>query len=412
MFQKTGGAALKFDLHNITALLARLGNPQQKLRFVHVAGTNGKGSSAHMLASVLQAAGYKTGLFTSPHLQSFTERIRINGREIAEEAVVGFVEEIMGLIDELEPSFFEITFAMAVHYFNRQQVDVAVVEVGMGGRLDSTNIILPEICLITNIGYDHQQFLGSTLPEIAAEKAGIIKPGVPVVISESQPAVAGVFVARASALGCELIFADRLLHLEQAAPDRYNVMAGHEVVLEGLKPDLKGPYQLANIIGVVATLRKLGEAAGFAITDEAIRAGLENVVANTGLKGRWQVLGTRPLVIADTGHNVAGIKMIVAELAKLAYTNLHIVWGMVNDKDAGEILALLPPTGNYYFVRADIPRAMPATELLAAAQDAGLPGRACTSVAEGYLAAKAAAGPDDLLFIGGSTFVVAEIDEL
>ncbi len=412
MFQKTGGAALKFDLQNITTLLARLGNPHRQLRFIHVAGTNGKGSSAHMLASVLQQAGYSTGLFTSPHLQSFTERIRIDGHEITETAVVEFVAEIMPLIDELQPSFFEITFAMAVYYFSRQQVDVAVIEVGMGGRLDSTNVITPDICLITNIGYDHQQFLGTTLPQIAAEKAGIIKPGVPVVISEYQEEVANVFTEKAAALQSELLFADQHLRIEAAAEDRYTIISGERVLLEGLKPDLKGPYQLPNILGVVATLQKLNETNAFALDDGAIQQGLENVVATTGLKGRWQVLGHKPLVVADTGHNLAGVKTLTATLATLAYDRLHIVWGMVNDKEAGEILALLPPAASYYFVRAAIPRAMPTAGLLSAAAELSLSGKAYASVMDGYRAALAAAQPDDLVFVGGSTFVVAEIEDL
>ncbi len=412
MFQKIGGAALKFNLNNIHLLMQRLSNPHKKVKTIHIAGTNGKGSSAHMVASVLQAAGYKTGLFTSPHLKSLTERMRINGQEIPQQEVITFVDEIIELIDEIKPSFFEITFAMAMQYFYRFKVDIAVIEVGMGGRLDSTNIIVPEICLITNISEDHQQYLGHSLAEIAVEKAGIFKPGVPIIISEKQEVVMDVFIEQARAMECELSFADQHICLEQASANRYNIIAGDKILLEGLQPDLKGPYQLPNIIGVVALILALRHKTTFAITDGALQTGLESVILNTGLKGRWQVLNEQPLVIADTGHNRAGIQQIADELARLEHNNLHIVWGMVNDKGGEELMQLLPKEAIYYFVEAYSPRAMAVTKLAKVAAELGLSGKVYPSVKTGYRAALEQALVDDMIFIGGSTFVVAEIDDL
>jgi len=412
MFQRVGAAALKFNLDNITSLMDKLDNPHKKIKTIHVAGTNGKGSSSHMIASVLQSAGYKTGLFTSPHLKFFTERIRINGEEISEAAVVDFVDRIKGLAEEIEPSFFEITFAMAMYYFYQQKVDVAIVEVGLGGQFDSTNIIEPEICLITNISLDHQYFLGNTIAEIAGEKAGIIKPGVPVVISESQEETKSVFSSVANQKNSEIIFADKLFYAEQAADDRYNIIAKEEIFLEGLKPDLMGEYQMSNIIGVIALMNRLKKNTNFLLSQDDIRNGLENVAHNTKLKGRWQVLAKSPLIITDTGHNIAGIKEILKEIGRVQYKNLHIVWGMVSDKDAGKILNLLPKSAEYYFVQPDIPRSLPLADLLEAADQVGIKGQGYDSVMDGYYAAQKNALADDLIFIGGSTFVVAEIEDL
>jgi len=412
MFQRLGAAALKFDLKNITRLMEALENPHTKIKTIHIAGTNGKGSSAHMVASILQEAGYKTGLFTSPHLKSFTERMRINGQEIPQQEVIEFVDQVSGLIDTLKPSFFELTFAMAMQFFAQQQVDIAVVEVGMGGRLDSTNIITPEVCLITNISLDHQQFLGDTLSEIAAEKAGIIKPGVPVIISENQGEIAKVFIAKAMATGSELLFADDNLRLEQATETRFNMIQGMDILLEGIIPDLKGTYQYKNIVGVVALLLLLRRDNKFEITDDAIQKGLENVGKNTGLKGRWQLLSQKPTIIADTGHNQAGIEQVVTGLEQMVYEKLHIVWGMVDDKNAMELMSFLPKEATYYFVKADLPRALSRSGLEETATKLGLKGTTYLSVMAGFDSARHNADNDDLIFIGGSTFVVAEIENL
>jgi dihydrofolate synthase / folylpolyglutamate synthase len=412
MYQRVGPAAMKYSLDNTILLMDKLGNPQNKIKTIHVGGTNGKGSSAHMLASVLQTAGYKTGLFTSPHLKSFTERIRIDGREISELAVVDFVEEIEAMVDEIKPSFFELTFAMAMQYFHQEKIDYAVIEVGLGGRLDSTNVIIPEISLITNISADHIQFLGPDLPGIAGEKAGIIKSGVPVIISEYQPEVARVFVAKADEMGSKLRFADQEMSTEQAVDGRFNVITQDEILFEGLKLDLKGSYQYHNCLGVLALLAELRSWSDIRLDDDIIHQGLENVVTNTGLKGRWQILNTKPLTILDTGHNKSGIQVIIEELEQLQYERLHLVWGMVEDKVVGEIMELLPKDASYYFVQADVPRALAVKQLEQAATDIGLTGNSYPSVMSGYRAAMADASSNDLVFIGGSTFVVAEIENL
>ena len=412
MFQKVGGVALKYDLQNINVLMKALDNPHQKVKTIHVGGTNGKGSTVHMMASVLQAAGYKTGLFTSPHLKSFTERIKINGEEITQQKVIEFVERISDIKDDFKPSFFEITFAMAMDYFCSQQVDIAIIEVGMGGRLDSTNIITPEISLITNISKDHQQFLGDTLPAIAAEKAGIFKEGVEVVIGEYQHEVADVFIEKAKAMACPLMFANKRYHIEQANEARYSIFDKNNLLLEGILPDLKGTYQVKNMITAVAGLLQLKEKNEFQISAKALRSGLENVVRNTGIKGRWQVLKTKPLTITDTAHNTAGIKEVINSLYWVNKAQLHIVWGMVNDKEIDEILNLLPPSARYYFVAAKIPRALSPHHLSEVAQRHDLLGEVYHSVMDGVANAFRNANKEDTIFIGGSTFVVAEIENL
>lgn len=412
MFQKVGDVALKYDLQNINVLMKALDNPHQKVKTIHVGGTNGKGSTVHMMASVLQAAGYKTGLFTSPHLKSFTERIKINGEEITQQKVIEFVERISDIKDDFKPSFFEITFAMAMDYFCSQQVDIAIIEVGMGGRLDSTNIITPEISLITNISKDHQQFLGNTLPAIAAEKAGIFKEGVEVVIGEYQPEVADVFIEKAKAMACPLMFANKRYHIEQANEARYSIFDKNNLLLEGILPDLKGTYQVKNMITAVAGLLQLKEKNEFQISAKALRSGLENVVRNTGIKGRWQVLKTKPLTITDTAHNTAGIKEVINSLYWVNKAQLHIVWGMVNDKEIDEILNLLPPSARYYFVAAKIPRALSPHHLSEVAQRHDLLGDVYHSVMDGVANAFRNANKEDTIFIGGSTFVVAEIENL
>jgi len=409
MFQRIGAAAYKVDLGNIVELMEKLGNPQNKFKSIHVAGTNGKGSSSHMLASILQEAGYKVGLYTSPHLKSFTERVRINGNEIGELEVVDFVEEVKPLIKKIEPSFFEITVAMAFDYFAKHKVDVAIIEVGLGGRLDSTNIITPEVSLITNIGFDHQALLGDSLEKIAVEKAGVIKKGVPVVISQKQEEIESVFIKTANDIGTKLTFASDTYLVEQANTERLNIIKSGEVEIEGLTPDLKGSYQRLNIPGVLETIDKLIE---FDITDNNIMNGLERVVQNTNLKGRWQTLNKQPLTICDTGHNVDGVNMIINQLGQYNYEQLHIVWGMVEDKSINEVLTLLPTEAHYYFCAADIPRALNANKLANEALKLNLKGESYKSVLEAIAAAKINARNNDLIFIGGSTFVVAEIEEL
>ncbi|MCV6628830.1 MAG: bifunctional folylpolyglutamate synthase/dihydrofolate synthase [Flavobacteriaceae bacterium] len=383
-YQKIGGAAMKAKLTGVRKLLLELGNPEEQWSCIHVAGTNGKGSSSHMLASVLQEAGYKVGLYTSPHLKDFRERIRVNGSCIGEEEVVQFVARHSAYFEDAKPSFFEMTVGMAFWYFAAQEVDIAVVEVGLGGRLDSTNVLSPEVCLITNIGLDHQDMLGDTLAEIAMEKAGIIKDGVAVVVSEYQEAVADIFQSVAKEKNANLIFATEVDY----------------------KTDLLGDYQRRNIAGVVATLRALKR---FEIGEEALKQGLGSVVANTGLQGRWQRLSIAPKTICDTAHNAEGLSVVMQQLEKVEKENLHLVFGVVKEKRLSPILALLPKEAVYYFCAPSIFRAMDARELQAQALEFGLEGRVFASVADAYQAAREAANEEDCIYIGGSTFVVAEI---
>ncbi|MDO1447184.1 folylpolyglutamate synthase/dihydrofolate synthase family protein [Rhodocytophaga aerolata] len=415
MFHRLGKKAYKADLHNTLALCNHLQNPQNHFKSIHIAGTNGKGSTSHMLAAILQSAGYKTGLYTSPHLKSFTERIRNNGQEISQEAVVRFVEKNKEFIEQLQPSFFEMTVGMAFDEFASQQVDIAVVEVGLGGRLDSTNIITPQVSVITNISWDHQDILGDTLPQIASEKAGIIKPGIPVVISEYQPEVAAVFKEKAFLQQAPLYFASETFTVELKEYTSEGIIVDiwkdKSLYLPNLLSQLAGEYQLKNLAGVLQTVEVL-KAQGYGITEEHIRKGIGQVSTLTGLKGRWQILGRNPMIICDTGHNEAGIRQVMGHISKLSYKQLHIVLGVVNDKDLSHVLPLLPKNAHYYFCQAQIPRALPATALQAQAVDFGLQGVIIPSVAEAVKRARSQASPDDLLFIGGSTFVVAEIEEL
>ena len=415
MFQRIGNVAFKKSLDNIIALCDALGQPQLKFKTVHVAGTNGKGSSSHMLAAVFQCAGYKTGLYTSPHLKSFTERVRVNGAELPQEYLVTFVEQHKDLFEQVKPSFFEMTVALAFQYFADEQVDVAIIEVGLGGRLDSTNIILPELSLITNIGFDHQSLLGDTLAEIAGEKAGIIKPHIPAVISTKQVDITQVFEQKATSENAPLYFAtDRVrvqvleMHLEGQV---YDVYLDGKLWLPSLQSDLAGIYQQYNLPGVLISLLLLRDR-GYSISEVAIRQGIAHTKSITGLKGRWQILGYEPLTICDTGHNVDGIKQILVQLKSLVPKKVHIVFGAVNDKDVTTILQLLPKDYTYYFCQAQIPRALPVEELQEKGQSVGLQGSAYATVSEAIAAARQNAKPDEVIFIGGSTFVVAEIDEL
>jgi dihydrofolate synthase/folylpolyglutamate synthase len=418
MFQRVGEAGYKPGLGNTEALAELTGHPERRFRSVHVAGTNGKGSSSNLLAAVLQAAGYKVGLYTSPHLREFTERIKVNGQDLAPEYLVEWVARWWPEFEQVQPSFFEMCVALCFCYFAEQQVDIAVVEVGLGGRLDSTNIIQPLVSLITNISLDHQHLLGDTLPRIAGEKAGIIKPRVPAIISQSQPEVQPVFMEKAAAEGVPLLFADEQYQVEQlmaSAPDEdvqhLRVLRHGVLYLDNLELALAGDYQRLNLPGVLATLEELRRQ-GFVIPEAAVRTGLREVRRLTGFRGRWTILGRRPLVVCDTGHNEAGLRFVTAQLARLPYQRLHFVLGVVNDKDVAKMLGLLPREATYYFCQASIPRALPAAELAERAAATGLRGSVYGPVAAAVAAARAAAGPDDVVFIGGSTFVVAELEGL
>lgn len=411
MFQRVGPMAFKKDLTNIRAICEALGQPHERLRSIHIAGTNGKGSTAHMLASVLQAAGLKVGLYTSPHYRDFRERIKINGELMPEEAVVSFVEQHEALFQAIKPSFFEITVAMAFDYFAKEEVDWAVVEVGMGGRLDSTNILTPELCVITNISYDHMQFLGETLPEIAGEKAGIIKPGVPVVISETQEETQGVFLQKAEKEGAPIVFADQHFEarLTEGGLERstYSILKEGAAYLEKLELNAYGDYQRKNLQAVLQAVEWLQPKQP--VSEAELRTGLRELRARTRFIGRWQVLGKAPLVLCDSAHNEAGIKLAMEELERLEYGQLHIVYGMVSDKDPKKVLQLLPRKARYYFAKPDIPRGLDVELLAAAAGQAGLRGKSFPSVAEALHAAKETAAPTDLIYVGGSIFVVAEV---
>lgn len=404
MYQRVGTAAYKADLNNTLYLDNFLNNPHRKFSSIHVAGTNGKGSVSHMIASILQEAGYKTGLYTSPHLKDFRERIRVNGKMIEKQYVVEFVDWISPVIEEVSPSFFEITVALAFQYFADEKVDFAVVEVGMGGRLDSTNIITPVLSVITNISLDHVKFLGESVELIAAEKAGIIKDGLPVVIGKKQSETTDVYKKIAKKKDAVLIYAED--HYQVTESKIYNYQ--NQQVFSSLKPDLKGLYQKENIGTVLTAIEKLIQQ-GYSISNKNIVDGLSRVVENTGILGRWQVLHEKPLVICDTGHNEAGINMIVSQLKNYNYKTLHFVFGTVNDKNISKILSLLPLEAVYYFTKADIPRAMDAAALKHEAEKFGLSGRFFSSVKQAYQEAIANTGEDDLVFIGGSTFVVAEV---
>ena len=411
MFTRDGASAFKKDLTNTLRLCEALENPHQQFKSVHIAGTNGKGSTSHMLAAILQAAGYKTGLYTSPHLLDFRERIRVNGEMISQQAVADFVNDNLTMIEDVQPSFFEVTVAMAFDHFAKERVDIAVVETGLGGRLDSTNVITPLLSVITNIGYDHTNMLGNTLQEIANEKAGIIKSGVPVVVGEWQPEVAGVFERVANEKGSNLLFASQLWKARVRQTDSLYLYLDiehrqKEEMLE-LQMDLKGSYQVKNAATVLCAVDVLKNV-GIVIKESDITYALQHVQQFTGLMGRWQTLSDYPLVICDTGHNVDGWREILANISATPYHSLHVVIGMMRDKDLDKILPLLPKDAVYYFCQVDMPRALPAVELRAQAERYGLIGESFAKVSEAVGAAKQEADALDLVFIGGSTFVVAE----
>lgn len=392
MFQRVGGAAYKEGLDNTLTLDAHFGHPHHSFRTIHVAGTNGKGSVSHTLAAVLQSAGYKTGLYTSPHLVDFRERIRINGTPISKDYVVSFVEHERSFFEPLCPSFFELATAMAFKYFVDEQVDVAVIEVGLGGRLDCTNIITPDLSIITNISFDHVQFLGNTLAKIAGEKAGIIKKGIPVVIGETTPETKPVFMAKATEVGAPIYFA------EENNREDY----------PGVEYELKGIYQEKNKRTLFTALPLLKEA-GYHFDEENVREGFAHVVELTGLMGRWQKLHDHPTLVCDTGHNVGGITYVVEQLRQQSCHQLHIVIGMVNDKDISGVLALLPKEAIYYFTQASVNRALPAKQLLHLATEAGLKGKAYACVKNAVRAAMKKSLPEDFIFVGGSNFIVADL---
>jgi dihydrofolate synthase/folylpolyglutamate synthase len=417
LFTRVGASAYKANLDNTIELCKRLDNPQDKFKSVHIGGTNGKGSTSHMLAAILQTAGYKTGLYTSPHLKDFRERIRINGEMIGEQQVIDFVAKHKADFDEISPSFFEMTVALAFDFFAREKVDIAIIEVGLGGRLDSTNIIMPLLSVITNIGWDHMNILGDSLQLIAAEKAGIIKPTIPVIIGEYQPEVAGVFVTKAKHENSPISFASELRSEVRDQRSEVGVNQFLDFTLTqnsdfglqtlDLRLDLTGTYQLKNVKTVISVVDEL-RSQGFKISDDDLKSALSQVKTLTGLHGRWETLSEHPLTICDTGHNPEGIQEVLQNIALVPYDKLHFVIGVVNDKDISKILIVLPINATYYFCKPDIPRGLEAESLKLKAESFGLNGEVYPSVKEALSSAQQHAAENDLVFVGGSTFVVAE----
>jgi len=418
MFTRDGASAYKANLDNTIELCKRLDNPQHKFKSVHVGGTNGKGSTSHMLAAVLQTAGYKTGLYTSPHLKDFRERIRINGQMISEQTVIDFVAGHKPDFDDIRPSFFEMTVGLAFDIFAKEKVDIAIIEVGLGGRLDSTNIINPLLSIITNIGWDHMNILGDTLQLIAAEKAGIIKPDTLVIVGEHQPEVAQIFIDKARLASTDILFASDIWEIQNSkvksqkenlldlTATKNSQLKIHNSQLT-IQLDLTGSYQLKNVKTVLTAIDEL-RIQGFNITDDDIRTGLSQVTL-TGLHGRWETLTEKPLTICDTGHNPEGIQEVLQNIASVNYKHLHFVIGMVNDKDITKVLNMLPKDATYYFCKPDIPRGLEAESLRLKAESIGLQGTTYTSVKQALQAAQNSADDNDLVFVGGSTFVVAEV---
>jgi dihydrofolate synthase/folylpolyglutamate synthase len=412
LYSRIGAAAYRKDLTNTLRLSEYIGNPEKKFKSIHIAGTNGKGSTSHMLAAIFQQAGYKTGLYTSPHLKDFRERIRVNGEYISEDFVVDFMQRIVPLSEKMDPSFFEISVVMAFEYFAQQQVDIAIIEVGLGGRLDSTNIVTPELSVITNIGYDHMNLLGNTLAAIAFEKAGIIKPGVPVVIGEYHPETAPIFEQRAHEENAAIGFADKRHYISDWRYQRHTLVA--EVSVSPLADDkqyytldLPGVYQTKNLLTVLEAVHQL-TAMGWKLENRYVDRALRQVKKLTGLHGRWEIIHEHPDIVLDVAHNVDGIRQLVRQIELTDHEELHIVLGMVRDKDIDSVLALLPREAQYFFTRAQIPRALPETELALRAAAAGLQGHTYPSVAEALSAAKLHARLKDLILVCGSVFVVAE----
>lgn len=412
MYQRIGAAAYKANLDTTIEILNYLNNPQDNFKSIHIAGTNGKGSTSHSLASVFQEAGYKTGLYTSPHLRDFRERIRINGEMIPENEVVTFIEKNKRKLEELELSFFEMTVAMAFDYFSKEKVDIAIIEVGMGGRLDSTNVIKPELSIITNISLDHVKFLGDNEEKIAIEKAGIIKSDIPVVIGETQEGCKNVFIVTAKEKKSPIYFADQIFECIEndsisTEYNNFNIYKDNNIYLKNLSFPLLGDYQKKNLLTIICALDILRNSLN--IEERHICDGLKKLVKNTGLMGRWQLINSNPLAIADTGHNVAGIMEVTKQLAKTKFDKLHFVLSVVNDKDIEGILSLLPKYAEYYFCKADIPRGLDANILAEKARACGLKGEVYNSVKQAYQSACKNADAGDLVFVGGSNFTVAEV---
>lgn len=412
MFHRTGKAAYKANLDNTHALDAHFNYPHKNFKTIHIAGTNGKGSVSHMIASVLQEAGYKTGLYTSPHLKDFRERIKINGVMISEKNIADFITINKAFLEEIKPSFFEMTVALAFDFFAKEKIDIAVVEVGLGGRLDSTNIISPELSVITNISYDHTDLLGDTLAKIAVEKAGIIKKNIPVLIGEKSYETSEIFIEKSKENEAPIYFAEEKFSAKPVGCDSFyqsfSICKNDKTEFENVLIDLPGSYQQKNIVTAISAIEILIEK-GFRINRENILSGLKNAAAKTGLMGRWQVLSENPLVVCDTGHNEAGMKYIARQIRSVSYKKLHIVLGAVNDKDIDSMLSQLPREAQYYFTKAKIPRALDEQILKEKAQKFHLNGHTFSSVMEALNAAKSEASENDMIFIGGSTFVVAEV---
>ncbi|MBP8992315.1 MAG: bifunctional folylpolyglutamate synthase/dihydrofolate synthase [Bacteroidales bacterium] len=412
MYQRVGAAAYKANLDNTLAFDKITGSPHKKYKTIHIAGTNGKGSVSHSLASILQEAGYKTGLYTSPHLTDYRERIRVNGKKIEESFITEFINSHKNFIKNVKPSFFEMSVALAFKYFELQQVEVAVIEVGMGGRLDSTNIILPELSVITNIGLDHTQFLGNSLAEIAGEKAGIIKQNIPVVIGERQKETEEVFLKKAKEKNSKISFASdnyacKILN-SNLKYSSFEVEKKTSDKSYTLNFNLSGKYQEKNLATILETVDNLRNQ-GFCISDENVKQGLENLIKNTGFHGRWETLSTEPLTICDTGHNKDGLSYTIEQLLSLEFKKLRFVLGFVNDKNVDEVLKLFPKNAEYYFCKAQIPRALDEKILLEKANLVSINGKSFENVSSAYHAAKKDADKNDVIFIGGSTFVVADL---
>ena len=411
MFQRIGARAYRTDLTNIRRLCAFLDNPQDKIRTIHVAGTNGKGSTSYMLSAILQAHGLKTGLYISPHYKDFRERIRVNGAYVSRKFVVQFTERVKEVVEEIQPSFFELAVAMGFEYFYQQKVDVAVIEVGMGGRLDSTNVITPLLSVITNISFDHTQFLGDTLPLIAGEKAGIIKKEIPVVIGETLAETKPIFDSKALETQSPIQYADQ--HFTAKVVENslthtvFDVWKDGQLVYPRLSANLQGDFQTKNVQTVLQAVEALKP--HFSLEDAKIRDGLQHLKKWTKFMGRWQVLGENPIIIADSAHNEGGIHLVMNQLQSIPHRKLHFVMGVVNDKDFSQLFTILPKDAVYYFAKAAIPRGLEANELKSSALSAGLKGKAYTSVKNALLAAKRNAQQEDLIFVGGSIFVVAEV---
>jgi dihydrofolate synthase/folylpolyglutamate synthase len=404
MFSRQGKAAVKKDLKNTWALCEALGNPQHKFKSVHVAGTNGKGSVSHMLASVLQEANYKVGLYTSPHLQSFTERIRISGVEVSKDWIAQFVSQHQAIIEEIKPSFFEITVAISFAYFAEERVDIAVVETGLGGRLDSTNVITPELSIITNIGLDHMDMLGDTLEKIAAEKAGIIKEEVPVIISETQKETEGVFFKKAHSVQAPIIFADRI-YSEVKSNGQSMLINKSNMSMLPLDLDVKGAYQIRNARAVILAVDLLNQN-GFSISKEKMLTGLSRVKKNTNLRARFEIIRHEPLIIFDVAHNKEGVSLSLEELQKQNFKDLHIIYGCVNDKDVSSVLPLFPANANFYWTQADVPRALDISELESKAAEIGIKGKAFETPKLALQFAKSQCQKEDCILVIGSFFIL------